>query len=136
MHTLFYTVVVKDKFLWLVRGDSRWRLGKFTLAGKLRLFSKKVELFLDADDIAKLEKDGKDEPEPTLVDSEGWMVKQRSLGSVEVLFAPLPDGEISIRIGGNDQERDVDDKSIHGDIEQWTEFATWTASKGVCYLDG
>ena len=127
MHTLFYTVVVKENFLWLTRGTKEWRIGKFTLAGKLRLFSKKVDLFLDADDISMLEKvkvsekdmiavAGRDENERENVEN----VPSKKVGTVEILFAPLEGGTIiSIRAGGS------------GNFENWTEFATWSLPKGI-----
>ena len=133
MHTLFYTIVARDNFLWLERADSKWRLGKFTRAGKLRLFSKKISLFLDADDIAMIEKVGspKADPDPFKLDGE-IVLKEHRLGSVEVLFVRLSDGSISLRIGGNDQEIEKPEVGEpYGDVEQWTEFATWSVDKGM-----
>lgn len=127
MYTLFYTVAVRANFVWLVREPHSWRLGKWTKSGKLRLFSKKTDLFLDSEDRDKICR--------VLAKSAGDD-RERIVGAVEVLFVRGLRGVVSIRAGGHDQADEPQDEpfprdSPHGDLHNWTEFATWSQTKGV-----
>jgi hypothetical protein len=131
MFTLFYTVAVRANFVWLVREPHSWRIGKRTKSGKLQLFSKKTELFLDDEDLEKIRK--------VLVKSEGHRSRaarthsrlrvrlpgqddrERTVGGVDVLFVRGERDVVSIRAGGHDLAR----------FNDWTEFATWNLSNGI-----
>lgn len=113
MHSIFYTISVREKFVLLLRDPHEWRIGALTKAGKLNLWSNKVELFLDQEDRAKI-----------LEYLQAG--KNSSVGTVEIILVPI-DKEISLRAGGHDQSESEQDI----DPDHWTEFATWNASKGI-----
>lgn len=121
MHSVFYTVTVREKFVLLVREPFEWRIGKLTRAGKLNLFSPKVDLFFDKEDEEKI----------LQVLAAG---DEKDVGTVEVVLVPGEKGRVSLRAGGHDQEPDrstVSGDPMHGDLDKWIEFATWTAAKGI-----
>lgn len=106
MHTIYYTVEVRGKYVMLVRGDMSWRIGSWTKANKLRFWSKKVDLFLDEEDIDSIQKLNR---------------KNTRVGCVTILFKPLAKGQVAILAGA----------CLGEPMSKWTELATWSASQGI-----
>lgn len=128
MYTSLYTVEVERGVVWLAARSGRWAIGRYVKKSRrVQYYSPKTATFLDAEDCKKIQavaaeqmKAPKKQPAP-----------KKQVGSVELLFWEGERGVASVRVGGHDQELEDKERGSVGDIEAWTEIATWTVTKGL-----